>query len=107
MCAFVMGGNGKVAIPPSVAPIVSSSITAGIFAIFTTIWTKGRWLDDVRENCRKVNLPIMRDSLSQKLQSFGGVSVSDKISSNPACSLSSTVRPRASTLLNQQVNFTQ
>jgi hypothetical protein len=37
MCAFVMGGNGNVAMPPSVAPIVSSSITAGIFAIFVNL----------------------------------------------------------------------
>jgi hypothetical protein len=37
MCAFVMGGNGSVAIPPSVAPIVSSSITAGILIIFTEL----------------------------------------------------------------------
>lgn len=37
MCAFVIGGNGRVAIPPSVAPIVSSSITAGIFATFTNL----------------------------------------------------------------------
>lgn len=43
MCAFVMGGNGRVAIPPSVAPTVSSSITAGIFAIVTDLLTKGRW----------------------------------------------------------------
>jgi hypothetical protein len=30
ICAFVMGGNGSVAIPPSVDPIISSSTTAGI-----------------------------------------------------------------------------
>lgn len=37
MCAFVMGGNGSVAMPPSVAPIVSSSITAGIFATLANL----------------------------------------------------------------------
>jgi hypothetical protein len=33
MCALVIGGNGSVAIPPSVAPIASSSITAGILFV--------------------------------------------------------------------------
>jgi hypothetical protein len=36
-----MGGNGSVAIPPSVAPIVSSSIAAGIFAVFVKLQTRG------------------------------------------------------------------
>jgi hypothetical protein len=34
ICAFVMGGNGSVAIPPSVDLIISSSTTAGIVVRF-------------------------------------------------------------------------
>jgi hypothetical protein len=40
MCAFVIGGNGRVAIPPSVDSIISSSITAGIFAILAGLLFK-------------------------------------------------------------------
>jgi hypothetical protein len=40
MCALVMGGNGSVAIPPSADSIISSSITAGIFAILADILSR-------------------------------------------------------------------
>jgi hypothetical protein len=33
ICALVIGGNGSVAMPPSVDSTMSSSITAGIFSV--------------------------------------------------------------------------
>lgn len=34
MCALVIGGNGRVAMPPSADSTMSSSITAGIISSF-------------------------------------------------------------------------